>query len=271
MEIKRRLTIVPPGTYLGDQEEGEVDEENFDIAYEDELIYDEGEQDDYYERYSDDEDLEENNDQDLEDRHNLDVDNYREEDDDNIPSTPQTFEELNALYKPKFEEKLTKIQPQIQSKNAIPVMNELQTNAVEMKINQEMLSPRNSYPEPTPQRLSPQPQYVAEVTKVTPEASSVKQQQPLEQKSLLSTNPPINDPAEYDDEEYSDEIYEGEEEDESIGSDVDDDELMKRLEAKYGKLPEHLTVGEDEDVEQEEYLGESDLDDEESWTSKVHY
>lgn len=272
LELKRRLTIVPPGTFLGDGQ-GE-DEENLDIAYDDELIYDDEDndvdRDEYYERYSD-EDLEEHSE--LIDDHLVD---QEEEDDDELP-TPQTFEELNALYKPRFEEKLTTIESRFKAPQV------------------EMLSPQQSNIQATPKRSSPQPASVNVVTQASAPGLSTSKAIPDKSPSPLVTrkSSPIpaeiklsspavvvapsksNAPAivddEYDDDEYSDELYEGEEE-ETEGSDVDDDDLMRRLEAKYGKLPEHLLA---ENVDEGQYVvGESDLEDEDdeddpSWTSKV--
>lgn len=81
---------------------------------------------------------------------------------------------------------------------------------------------------------------------------------------------------EYEDEEYEDEEYSGDEEGDI--SDVDDSDLLKRLDEKYGKLPATSTKenketvddeeyeDEDEDVEEEE---EEEEEDDHTWTSKL--
>lgn len=54
--------------------------------------------------------------------------------------------------------------------------------------------------------------------------------------------------AEYEDEEFDGDEYDDEEEDEEEDvSDIDDAELMQRLDSKYGKLPETTTEQSDED------------------------
>lgn len=258
LEIKRRLTIVPPGTFLGDEDQ---DDENLDIAYDDELIYDDEdpeqdlEGDEYYERYSDEEEV-------------------SEQVNDHLIAEPKTLEDLNALYQPKFEEKLTTIESRFQAPS-------------------EMLAPQSHSRTTPPTRSSPQPppqqpqETVIPTSKVPvmekkssptlPAASPLdpRKSSPIPAEIKLETGTVVAAPSrhpdeEYDDEEYSDELYEEEEEEESVGSDIDDDDLMRRLEAKYGKLPQQLEGGEEQD-----FLGESDLEEEEdddddpSWTSKV--
>lgn len=254
LELRRRLTIVhPTGTFLGDDQ----DDENLDIAYDDELIYDDEDNDlereEFYEKYSD---------EDQEDLSEIIDDPLVDEDlEDDLP-TPQTFEELNALYKPQFEEKLTTIESRFQAPKV------------------EMLSPKQS----TPNRASPQPPSNLNLARerspvITPPVVPEKRPSPLvtrksspipsEIKEIVPTTSSTTAPApiddDYDDEEeYSDELYE----EETEGSDVDDDDLMRRLEAKYGKLPEHLVA--EEEAAEEDYSGQSDLDDDDpSWTSKV--
>lgn len=232
LELRRRLTIVAPTPIpiLGD------DEEALDIGYDDELIYDDqdevGEVDDFYERYSDEEQLD---------------DNLRE--DDEIP-TPQTFEELNALYKPKFEEKLTKIEPRVSP--MVEMLSPISNNTV---------APRNTSPQPPPPSImdsssGPDQENISE----NPSSPSVpRNSSPIPTEKQEKHDGPLED--EYDDEdEYSDEMYEEDE----LESDVDDEELMKRLEAKYGKLPQPVDVEDEED-----YLDESEDEDDPSWTSKV--
>ena len=248
MELKRRLTIVAPGTSLLDDEEEE--EEDIDIAYEDELIYDNEEEEplaaEVYERYSDEEDPE-------------DISEAVD------PLTPHavpkpTFEELNALYKPKFEEKFTTFQPKarVAEMDTVPkrvVAPEPATASVARKSppNEPSLKPLEQPKAPSPlvaRKSSPLPQDLKPATAIM--------------------GHPVEDP---ENNEYSDE--ECEEEEEGV-SDVDDEDLMRRLEAKYGKLPEHLQAEESDDYSLEgsdieyAYGDEEELDEEDpSWTSKV--
>lgn len=257
LEIKRRLTIVsPPGTFLGDEDQ---DDENLDIAYDDELIYDDEdpeqdlEGDEYYERYSDEEEV-------------------SEQVDDHLIAEPKTLEDLNALYQPKFEEKFTTIESRFQApREMLPAQSQ-----------RPITPPLNrSSPQPPPQQqqesmvpITNVPVMEKKSSPILPVPSPLDPRKsspvPTEIKPAIGTvlaAPPGHADEEYDDEEeYSDELYEEEEE-----SDVDDDDLMRRLEAKYGKLPQQLE-GEEGD---EDFLGESDLEEEEdddddpSWTSKV--
>lgn len=243
LEIKRRLTIVPP--ISRDDPFADDDEEN-DIAYDDELIYDDDEDDvegeEFYERYSDDEDAV---------RPQGEGAPLEEEESivEEIP-TPQTFEELNDLYKPKYEEKLTTIQSSMAAREEKSKLSPSLSNA-----------PRIS---PAPVRAA-----AAVIQKEDNSPPVPVKSQPAEEprRSPLPAQGP-QAPHEYEDDEdeYSDELYD--EDGEEPVSDVDDEDLMRRLEAKYGKLPNPPAVG-DEDEEEQPLDSDYDVDDDPTWTSKV--
>lgn len=228
LEVRRRLTIVPPGTLSGEDED---EDEHLDIAYDDELIYEDDQEDiddEIYERYSDDE---------------------MEEDPEVIPdeiSTPETFEELNALYKPKFEEKLTAISPRTRPTVGVQMLSPVEGSST---VNDRPLPPFSGITKENSPRV-----IEAVLEKKVPPASPRRSPQP---------QPPQVEEEYNDEEDYSDDLYEGE-----VESDVDDEDLMRRLEEKYGKLP----PGQEEDLGDSELEGEEEEEEDEddpSWTSKV--
>lgn len=224
LEVRRRLTIVPPGTLSGEEE----DDEHMDIAYDDELIYDEDHEDidDNYERYSDEDEIEED----------------PEVIPDDIP-TPETFEELNALYRPKFEEKLTTIAPRTRPEAGV-----------------QMLPPEGSSTVDGRPKRSPPVGVINNETSLR--ATDQLTEPPSPRRSPQPPPPPPQVEDEFNEEDdYSDDLYEGE-----VESDVDDEDLMRRLEEKYGKLPH----GEEDEIGDSELEGEEEEEeDDPSWTSKV--
>lgn len=94
----------------------------------------------------------------------------------------------------------------------------------------------------------------------------------IRQQRDMRAEPPIREPTPpppqeeiYEDEDMYDD--DEEEEDEEIESDVDDSDLLKRLEEKYGKLQGNPMPDDDEPTEYA-YDDEYDPDDH-SWTSKL--
>lgn len=248
LELKRRLTIIAPAGNV--PLDGDDDP---DLAYDDELVYDDEEAEyegEYYGRYSDEEELE-----------------YSEPEpeavsnvDEDFAHTPKTLDELNILYKPHYEEKLTTIQPQanVVSQKPHPVTTTAEPTVISpapaVNVTQAPLEVATaSYPARVPPR-SPQ----LDRTAIEPPPTILSTEPPTTNEG---DEEPCDDDIEYDD-EYSDELEEDDEED---ISDVDDRDLMRRLEAKYGKLPDGELAG-DEGGES----GDGFEDDEEDpgWTSK---
>lgn len=87
---------------------------------------------------------------------------------------------------------------------------------------------------------------------------SVKNDEPVDVKDESKDEIDLNESDVEDEEEEEEGDIEGsensedleEEEDEEEISDVDDEDLMKRLESKYGKLPERRNSSEEEEVDE---------------------
>lgn len=218
LEIKRRLTIVEP-------RDGDEDP---DIAYEDELVYDdEDEEDEMYDKYSDEE--EEELDEDEEFSHHFEPDETIQQ---HASKASNKFEEFNRIFKP--QEQLSNIQSKTNTiVNVAPTVTTIHSKSPTPAIT---IATSKS---PSPKQQPEKDDIGSPIEVAAQEPSKVEKELRFEDE----------DPEEYDYEgEYSDEVL-GEEEEEEEISDVDDTELMKRLEAKYGKLPKTY---EDEPSDNEE-------------------
>lgn len=145
-----------------------------------------------------------------------DLEEYEDEIDDEV-RMPPTFEELNAMYKPP-EPKVT---PKIQEPEVPKVSSKLQESEIPKTTSKIQ---ETEILKMTPKEI-PKPPDLAK--KYEDEEEDVEEEQEIE----------------YDEEDYEGSDYEAEE-----LSDVDDSDLMKRLEEKYGKLPQ-LSDREDEEEE----------------------
>ncbi|XP_055704081.1 aspartyl/asparaginyl beta-hydroxylase isoform X2 [Phlebotomus papatasi] len=145
-----------------------------------------------------------------------DLEEYEDEIDDEV-RMPPTFEELNAMYKPEEPKVTPKIQePEVPKVSSKPQGSEIPKAT--SKIQETEISKMTPKEVPKPPDLT---------KKYEDEEEDVEDEQEIE----------------YDEEDYEGSDYEAEE-----LSDVDDSDLMKRLEEKYGKLPQ-LSDREDEEEE----------------------
>lgn len=207
LDLKRRFTIVTSETYSGEEDE------ELDISYENELIYDDQEdvdvQNEAYEVY------------------NGEVE-YFEDVRKQAPLIEQAIPTPHIIEKPKHEQKLT----------TVVAPTPTRTEQLGSKVtSQDMINEISLLPLRNTSNYNPQPLEIIE----------------QEHEKEMSREPPQMDYiSDEGDEQSEEELYS------ESASDVDDDDLMRRLEAKYGKLPE-----------QEDYQGFHEEDDEDSsWISK---
>ncbi|GAB0090328.1 aspartyl/asparaginyl beta-hydroxylase [Sergentomyia squamirostris] len=175
IDMRRRLTIPTAEEPLPDPEE--------------EIIY--ADEEDELVEYSDEEIIEE------EEEIVEDIEEYEDEVVDQV-EMPATFEELNAMYKPK----------------------EVEVQNFER----------------------PVPKVQLELPKMVESSPTVKGDEEEIEDDVGEDVGEEQEEIDYDEEEYEGSDYEAEE-----LSDVDDTDLMKRLEEKYGKLPHQSERDEDED------------------------
>ncbi|XP_055688759.1 aspartyl/asparaginyl beta-hydroxylase isoform X2 [Lutzomyia longipalpis] len=251
IDMRRRLTI-------GTDEEPLLDPE-------DDIEYDEDEEDV--------EDLGEEEDEDEEAPE--DIEEYEDEDEVEMPAT---FEELNAMYRPKVVETKAPEPKTVEQKVGVsfkipesrisepkiperrisePKVSEtrlLEPKVPERRISEPRISETRIYdPKVQESRIS-EPK-VSELKIAEPKVSGPSVQIPKEppKRSEPEKLPEPSEEYEIDEEdidqddvEYEEEEYEGSDYEAEEGSDIDDSDLMKRLEEKYGKLP-HYSDKEDDD------------------------
>ncbi|XP_037922574.1 aspartyl/asparaginyl beta-hydroxylase isoform X3 [Hermetia illucens] len=228
-QVKRRFTMISTEDDIPVDTEQQLDDE-----VEDEYSEDEGEE----EEEEDDPELQYSEEIEEED-----------EDDENArieKITPDTFEQLNAMYRSKPPE--PPAAPLIPEKRIEPVVAKpsdaapLSRPPIHPPAKEE---PKKIVFDDTPKVSFIQPPIPTAPQRDRSPKSYEQQKEEVANEDIEEDEDIEDEEEEYDDEE---EIYSGSEEDadEDI-SDVDDNDLMRRLEEKYGKLPDQQYDSDEEE------------------------
>ncbi|XP_055838514.1 aspartyl/asparaginyl beta-hydroxylase isoform X3 [Episyrphus balteatus] len=181
---------------------------------------------------------------------------------------PETFEQLNAMYRRPTDFQTSNVEQENTRKVSPPKvpMDEPKTTTKVQDYSQRIEQQPVAASKPSQSRFAqyhrektPPPEVPIKLAQLS--SSTIRPDENVESKESRAYAAEHEEDIEYDDEElYDDEMLE-EEEEEEIGddeedeedlSDVDDSELMNRLEAKYGRLPAKEFES-DEDVEDQSW------------------